>query len=599
MSIQNLYPNIAPSLSLDFANTKALDSRVTFARASTATYYGTQTAKAEENLRTNSAFPGFAGRTALTISTGQIAPDGTSTAALFTPTAVDTVHTSGYYSVSYTEGLDYILSFFAKANGYDNIHIADGSSARFYARFDLTGLSLSGTGGPSYVDGGVIDVGNGWVRCWLKLNSSTGTSFAPTPTPYPDGTTVFSIYGGATFLGDGTSGVYMWGWQWEQRSSVTAYTPTTTQPITNYIPVLQTAAAGVARFDHNPITGESLGLLVEEQRTNLLTYSEQFDNDAWSKNGATVIANTVVSPDGTLTADKLVEGSGSVSPYVRRDFGAASGRLMCSVYARAGERSFLQFTSWADPQDFQNFNLSNGTLGSAGINTQSQFSSITSVGDGWYRCVAYIQPSGGRLISFNIVETASSGWNAAFTGNGYNGLYLWGAQSEGAFTFPTSYIPTTTAQVTRSADAASMTGANFSSWYRADEGTLYADFMRPNTNTIGQEFRVFALDSIDIDVFNAAVQFKVLSDTNVNINAGSLTANAVTKAAGAYKVNDFAASLNGATAVTDTSGTLVEATAAYIGNRPAGSRNINGTIKKLAFYPKRLANAEIVALTQN
>ena len=85
--------------------------------------------------------------------------------------------------------------------------------------------------------------------------------FALAVTPIPTGATA-NIYGQVTGTGDGTSGVYFWGFQVEQRSALTALTQTTTAPITNYIPALQTAAANVARFDNDPVTGESKGLLM-------------------------------------------------------------------------------------------------------------------------------------------------------------------------------------------------------------------------------------------------------------------------------------------------------------------------------------------------
>ena len=69
--------------------------------------------------------------------------------------------------------------------------------------------------------------------------------------------------------------------------------------------LIQTAATNVARFDHDPVTRESLGLLVEEARTNLITYSEQLNNTGWFKNLVTVSANAGVAPDGTFTADQV------------------------------------------------------------------------------------------------------------------------------------------------------------------------------------------------------------------------------------------------------------------------------------------------------
>ena len=80
--------------------------------------------------------------------------------------------------------------------------------------------------------------------------------------------------------------------------------------------LIKTAASGEARFDHDPETGESLGLLVEESRTNLLRYSEEFNNAPWRKYNTTVSSNTATAPDGTSTADKLIASATTASHYL-------------------------------------------------------------------------------------------------------------------------------------------------------------------------------------------------------------------------------------------------------------------------------------------
>ena len=112
------------------------------------------------------------------------------------------------------------------------------------------------------------------------------------------------------------------------------------------------------------------------------------------------------------------------------------------------------------------FNLSTGTASGTGA-------SIVSVGNGWYLCIGTVtvNTTGSTGINFSI----NNGSTNSYTGDGYSGIYLWGAQLE-AGAFPTSYIPTTSASVTRNADVASMTGTNFSSWYRQDAGCFYAEY---------------------------------------------------------------------------------------------------------------------------
>lgn len=248
--------------------------------------------------------------------------------------------------------------------------------------------------------------------------------------------------------------------------------------------VMKFAPPNVPRIDFDPVTGECKGLLIEEQRTNLLTYSEQFDNAAWLKLGAapynvTILQNTIVSPDGSLTADKLVErpsSVGAVSHSIYKLYTPPAGAVTLSIFAKAGERSIFRLGSYegaitSTPLSAV-FDLAEGTVKQTSGLTTSAY--ITSVGNGWYRCVAS-GVSGGNLISW-LFNTSVAVESDVYVGDGNSGIYVWGAQLEqGAF--PTSYIPTTTAQVTRAADTASMSGANFSSWNNTT-GTILAKYKK-------------------------------------------------------------------------------------------------------------------------
>jgi hypothetical protein len=297
MSISQNFPEIKPSLNLDFANVKALDSRITFARASTGAYYDGQTvAKAEENLLLQSQTfdNAYWTKTNITVTANSTtAPDGTTTAESILETATTGSH-QVFRSAVITSSNTHVRSVFAKPNGRNWLAIYGGAGRSF---FDLQN-GVTGTVEAGYT-ASMIDAGNGWYRCILIGPAGTSS--------YAGLYNIADADNSISYAGDITKGLFIWGAQFEQRSAVTAYTPTTTQPITNYIPVLQTASANVARFDHNPVTGESLGLLVEEQRTNLLLRSEEFDNAYWLKSNATITSNTVIAPDGTLTGDKLVE----------------------------------------------------------------------------------------------------------------------------------------------------------------------------------------------------------------------------------------------------------------------------------------------------
>jgi hypothetical protein len=173
--------------------------------------------------------------------------------------------------------------------------------------------------------------------------------------------------------------------------------------------------------------------------------------------------------------------------------------------------------------------------------------------------------------------------------------------------FASSYIKTEGSQVTRSADAASMTGANFSSWYRQDEGSFYAEFRPMSSNFLANRNMFLASDNTTSNFIGLrypasgsqpAMASTVAGVIQANLTTGAMVAGVNYKLAGAYKVNDFAASRNAGTVITDTDGTVPVVNQAEIGSL-AGVSTGSQHLAKLAYYPKRLANAEIVALTQN
>jgi hypothetical protein len=601
MSIQNNFPAVKPTMLLDFASVKALDPRVTFTRASTGTFYGTQTAKAEENLFIRSQDFAFGtssatgwSKTRTTVGSAVTAPDGSTTAEPVTQATGQT--TSGFVAqtVSVT-ATQYVVSVFAKTNGKNFLRFVEeiGTGSARSSWIDLS----TGTAGTTNAGHTITITAStqGFYRVSIVLSVNAVRS----------GLVFFSLADSdnSTVVVD-SGGLIFWGAQLEQRSAVTAYTATTTQPITNYVPQLLTAASGVARFDHNPITDESLGLLIEEQRTNLFTYSEQFDNAAWTKVRSSITANTIIAPDGTLTGDKLVEDTTATNTHgVNQTFSFSTGNYAYSIYAKAGERTFLQpFRSSINIDTFtQIFNLTAGTATGTGA-------TIVAVGNGWYRCSGVINVN--TAHSGSIIFGLNNGTTNSYTGDGYSGLFLWGAQLE-AGAFPTSYIPTVASQVTRSADAASMTGANFSSFYNQAEGTLYADYSIPFDSSVSIFPLVASFDNgsannrtaiaqrtID-DKIQAAIFVNNVSQANI-LSTANATYGPPLRAALSYKTDDVAFTLNANAVQTDTSALIgTDMSAMRIGNAGSGGYNaaLNGHIRKVAYYPLRVSNTNLVALT--
>ena len=618
--------SIRPSLLLDFANTRQLDPRVTFQRASTGKFYdGTSVVKAEENLLIQSQFASgwSASGTTLVVNT-TTAPDATSTAATITAASGSTEHVVQKTGVS-LDVSTYTYSYYVQkgTQRYIQMLVADHGGGTRYASaiFDLD--SPSGTtqtnnaGNLAYLSSSISNVVGSWYRVSMTFSvslASTNCRVSIGLAPAATGVTI-GIYGLIIWTAAGTETINVWGAQLEQRSTVTAYTPTTTAAITNYIPVLQTALANQPRFDVDPVTGESKGLLIEEQRTNLATYSDQFDNAAWTKSGLTLLSNVVIAPDGTLTADKhiLTSGTASGSSALRFDISKAASATTYtySIYAKAGEATNLRLI----PRDVANgtnsvsvyFDLLAGTAGTvtSGGTFTSSGASITSAGNGWYRCSVTFTTSTETSIRVQSLPYGAS--NISITGNDWSGIYIWGAQLE-AGSFATSYIPTVASQVTRSADSASMTGSNFSSWYRADEGTLYGEGVSNSTTT---NIHLASIDDgtssnrIDMryntgSLTSARCAVTVNGATSANLDPVGSSLSANRKIAFSCKTNDFAASANASSITSASSGVLPSVSRMLIGVAGySATTALNGTIKRIAYYPRRLSNSELQGITNN
>jgi hypothetical protein len=605
MAIQTNFPAVKPALLLDFANTKRLDPRITFTRTTTATYYdGVTTAKAEENLFLYSQeFDNITGWTPIRSSISAnttTAPDGTSTAdSLIEDSTASNTHyvqpntvAAGNYNGVVVNGSIYSFSVFAKANTRTQVCLGfwDGSTTHT-AFFDLSGGTVLSSSG---VTASIVNAGNGWYRC-VGVRTNTNTTM---------GLSIqLSVSGSTTYTGNGTSGIYIWGAQLEQRSSVTAYTATTTQPITNYIPVLQTASAGQARFDHNPVTRESLGFLAEEQRTNLVTYSAQFDNAAWTKTSISASANTVVSPDGTISGDRLTEASGLSQKYIRTPNNFAAGAATVSVYVKCDLTSAqryicLEIYNVTDGVRRVFANPNTGTITLTTATTGSATSSISSVGNGWYR--VSVSATMTATSSSYIYITNSSVSVSGYTGDEYSGFFVWGAQLE-AGAFATSYIPTVASSATRNADVADITDSNFTSWYNQGEGTVYVELASRSPLTGTQSvalnkyptpWRIQAGTTGNyIFWYGIVAEFYIGGSSGYN-NIGTVPTGANKFALGfSSTAGQAASSLNGSTAVSRTGALTGTATRFEIGVQ------LNGTISKIAYYRKRLTNSQLQNLT--
>ena len=392
-----IYPTIRPTLDLDFANSGTLDPRITFARATTATYYdGKTTAITEQNLLLQSNTFSNAAWVATNgiVASGVTDPLGTTTAFSFTASGA----TATLYQTLTTTATPYTLSFY--------IQRVTGTGA---VNLTLDGTTLT----PQTITGS-------WARY-----SVTAT---PTAASHTIGIQLAVI----------TDSVNIFISQLENRSSMTAANITTTAAITNYIPVLMTAPAGVPRLDYNPVTGQALGLLIEEQRVNLLLYSSTFNNAAWSLTNATLTAAAAIAPDGTQTAFNLVSNTATGLQAIAQTVTKAASALAytSTVHFKANQYtySWLQISDGAGNGAIVYFNLTTGAISTAVAGVGTAFTALSattpvSIGNGWYRC----NITGTSNTATSLVTqfgSSTNGTSNSVVGNGYSGVFIWGAQAE-------------------------------------------------------------------------------------------------------------------------------------------------------------------------
>ena len=385
------------------------------------------------------------------------------------------------------------------------------------------------------------------------------------------------------------------------------FTRSTTATFVGSNGLIQSAAINAPRFDFSPVTLAPLGFLIEEQRVNLALYSEQFDNAVYIKVRSSITANATTSPDGTATADKLVEDTTATSTHLIQLQGGFSSFVsgttyVISGYAKVGERTSASISMGTDAGVFAgqsaNFDFSTGAISAqSGVATFA----MTDAGNGWYRwsIAATAAASGAGAIRFSLIGPSGS---TTYTGDGASGLFLWGNQIE-AGAFPTSYIPTVASTVTRTADIAVMTGTDFSPWYNQNEGTIIASWSTtsvvvPSTlgvfgvsdGTTAERIQIRRIagsnDAGFIVVDGGATQYTNTITASSEINISAL----------AYRVNDFISANNGTLGAADLSGTLPTPTQAEIGFGQ-GLTYLNGRLRNITYYPTRLTDAQLQALT--
>jgi hypothetical protein len=376
--------------------------------------------------------------------------------------------------------------------------------------------------------------------------------------------------------------------------------------------IVRTVPANVPRFDHNPTTGESLGLLIEESRTNNLLHSKSLDNTTvWGQYASTVSQDSTISPSGQSDAYKITLGqspSGSYQGIIQGVTLSSSNYYTFSCFVKAGSQTVVTISESYSFGYFISANLSTKQITSNGGYVVSQ--GIQEYPNGWFRIYGVWDL---RTISGSTYTV----WDINLSTNSSSGIYCyaWGAQLEAGF-FPTSYIPTSGSTVTRSADTAYMDGTNLTSWYSTLESTMFIqasnDYFSSSFSHAGSgielhsgvfQSQMIAFNGKRDHLYYPAGLLDIFSSSGASVYGGGpvntrTNASIVYKTAYAYKSGSLAVSADGYNAGTSSSTfTHPTATRLQFGSNFYAYDPFNGKISRLMYYPKTLTASQLQNLT--
>ena len=477
-----------------------------------------------------------------TVSTNSInSPTGTLTADTLVSNITGSDGSWTRQIVSAING-NFNMSIYAKQGTSPFLQVRlDGLGAVIFNLSNGT-VKLSSSG----IIGSITSVGSdGWYRC-----SISGTATGQTTALFIVGNSSMNL---TTWFATNGDSVYLWGAQLDLGTTATEYFPTTTR-------------LNIPRIDYT--NGSCPSLLVEPQRTNLATYSEQFDNSAWTlaSLNATVTANNVISPDGTQNADRVVFGLNGYLYQQKAITGWSSATL--SIYSKTTTQKIV--------------------FGGATPAGTDAYSSI-NVGNGWFRQILTRTFTSGGTGNIQILPFGSN-----------ETLYFWGAQVEQG-SYPTSYIPTVASTVTRNADSISKTG--ISSLIGQTEGTLFCEINLPNPLSNGGKIIVgigtspnriyIAKEGSTTNFFQLATQ----SASGFNFINSSVITTSKVKFAIAYKGSNNAFYINGSLISSASATANPTSFSNLLIGDTSPETNTNIKINSVQLYKTRLTNAELQSLT--
>ena len=348
--------------------------------------------------------------------------------------------------------------------------------------------------------------------------------------------------------------------------------------------LIETVASGENRLNYSLLDGEVVGcphLLLEPSRTNLLPYSEDFSNVAWLKSNATIISDSIISPDGTLNADELQVTSSGGNIY---DNIGGSGDGVFSVFAKYKDVQYIRLRSTGS---YAFFDIKNGVLGGT-INTID--TKIEKYPNGWYKCSVI----GNNTNSLAQIFVSSDGANV-----GQGNVYLWGADFQNG-SYPTSHIKTDGTITTRAAETC--TGSGDAATFNDSEGVLMAEISALSNDTASK-----SISLVDVSTDNA-IELFYFNGSSIYINLWSggvsqgflnyeINVKDFIKVCYSYKLNDTALWVNGFKVYTDTSASMPIGLSNLKFKGRTNNNPFYGKTKQLQYFDSVLDSEQLEQLT--
>ena len=589
MSISNSYPSQTPSLNLNFAtgSDQFLDSRISYSRSSTGTAFSSEKHLSSENLLpysndlSNSAwFSEYVSVASAAIT----APDSSSTASDLRETAHTGLHTFNdqYTSVA---GVSYTHTVFAKANGRTafTLYTRDAN-----ATFDLSASTVVNNGMDSV---SITAIGStGWYKCVATQTATNTLGILQV---------VLLNSGAASYLGETDKGIYFWGMQASSLGEQ-ILNPTSGSIHRSFAPTLKSYSSDQPRFEFDPASdGQSEGLLIESQATNLARYSS--DISSWNSTSTVELtSNAGIAPNGQLEADLIVFPSTATQHYVYDNtISMTSGTTYTtSVYVKSAGQRYFQLCGNSAGFGYTGANFDLQAVSSVNINSTT--STITAIGSGWYRLtvtMAAAATTTGGVILIGVGSSTAAHF-AATAGDDYSGVLCWGFQTE-VGSASSSLISTNGSQVSRASDSCSV--ADFG--YTGGPISITAE---ANTSDVSSASKIlFRLDAgaaVLTQYFSGTLLYSYAFDGSgtqaLQYPVSPVVAGTTYKTATRVNTNDMNSAADGVTQTVDTTGVIPDLAGAtlHIGGI-SGSYGLNGNLKNLKVFSAPLSDTNLTALT--